>query len=228
MSLVLLGLSGRAGAGKDTIADYLIKDHGWSGKMSYARNLKDMIKHVFKLSEYQLMDHKGKKQPINISLTPAHIGGVLTWMCRTHEASGLAGRTAEIKKFIADVKGKKFSTPREVIQFVGTDLCRMVIPTYHVDIIKQKLDKATGSWIITDVRFPNEADLVKDKGGYLIKVERPGLETTDVHRHSSETALQDWDSWHSTIINDSSNIEDLYTKVDKFLIEGNLCRKTTQ
>lgn len=39
---MIVGLSGKAGAGKDTIADYLVKLHGFE-KLSFAQPLKDML-----------------------------------------------------------------------------------------------------------------------------------------------------------------------------------------
>lgn len=222
----VLGISGFAGSGKDTIANHLIEKHGWSGKLSFARNLKDMVKYVFKLSEYQVSDHDGKKQDLGeVVLTTSQLGGILTWMCRTHDASGLAGRKAEIKQFLADSVGRKFSTPREIMQFVGTDVCRNIIPTYHIDIIQKLVQQIEGNWIITDVRFINEAEMLQSLNGVLIRVERPDLSLTEVYRHSSETALNDWNQWNSVILNDTPNVEDLYTKVDKFLEENQLCRK---
>ena len=38
----VLGLNGAAGAGKDTVADYLIASRGFDGKASFAANLKEV------------------------------------------------------------------------------------------------------------------------------------------------------------------------------------------
>jgi len=47
------------------------------------------------------------------------------------------------------------------------------------------------NWIITDTRFPNEAQAIKKAGGFIIRVERPG--TSAINAHPSETALDDWE-----------------------------------
>ena len=45
-------------------------------------------------------------------------------------------------------------------------------------------------YVITDVRFPNEAEYVRSRGGIMVRVNRPG--TTPVNGHESETAIDDW------------------------------------
>jgi hypothetical protein len=70
------------------------------------------------------------------------------------------------------------------------------------------------SWCITDMRFPNEKEAVKEKGGITIKVVRPG---TVIGNHPSETALDDAE-FDYEIINDGT-IEDLIEKVKEILIK---------
>jgi hypothetical protein len=50
---MLLGLSGKAGSGKDTVADYLVEKHGFV-KMAFASVLKDGLKVLFNLTHEQL------------------------------------------------------------------------------------------------------------------------------------------------------------------------------
>jgi len=69
------------------------------------------------------------------------------------------------------------------------------------------------NWIITDVRFENEYNSVKERGGLMIKVERPGIETQS---HASETGLDDITDWDWVIHNDGT-IEDLISMVKDIL-----------
>jgi len=55
--------------------------------------------------------------------------------------------------------------------------------------------------VITDVRYPNEAEAVKAAGGCVIRVERPSV--GPVNAHLSEVALDEW-SFDGTIVNDGS------------------------
>lgn len=46
------------------------------------------------------------------------------------------------------------------------------------------------NWIITDTRFPNEAQAIKDKGGIIIRTDRPNVGPKN--NHASETSLDNW------------------------------------
>lgn len=60
---VVIGLSGQAGAGKDTVADYLVQSWGFS-KVSFAGPLKDAISSMFCITKAQMEDRKLKEQVI--------------------------------------------------------------------------------------------------------------------------------------------------------------------
>lgn len=62
------------------------------------------------------------------------------------------------------------------------------------------------NWIITDTRFPNEVEAVKQKDGLLIKVIRDSDNTVGT-RHISETALDDYNDWDYVINNNGSVLE---------------------
>jgi len=85
------------------------------------------------------------------------------------------------------------------------------------------------NWIITDMRFPNEMEAVKERHGITIKVVRSfnhkmgsketgTLDLTPLH--PSETALDDA-KFDYEIVNDST-IEDLIEKVRTILITENI------
>jgi hypothetical protein len=57
------------------------------------------------------------------------------------------------------------------------------------------------NWVITDVRFPNEAEAIKKRGGKVISVVRPGH--MDTGNHPSETALDGY-NFDYVMYNDGS------------------------
>jgi len=126
-------------------------------------------------------------------------------------------------------------TPRKLLQLLGTEAGRNILhpniwvnalfadyvcndcgqkecPTDEEDT-GQMIHRSFPSWIITDVRFPNEVERIKDKGGIVIRVNRDnGTRAIDVNPHPSETALDDFSDFDYVIENDGS-IEDLVDKV---------------
>lgn len=82
---------------------------------------------------------------------------------------------------------KAVYTPRTLLQYIGTDCGRQIIhPNIWVNALMGEYKSMgymmgfTGhgsgpifpDWIVTDVRFPNEAQAIKDREGFLIRVNR--------------------------------------------------------
>jgi hypothetical protein len=69
--------------------------------------------------------------------------------------------------------------------------------------------------VITDIRFPNEADMVRELAGVLIRVDRDtGLSDT----HSSEMALDDYEHFDYRI-NNNGPLDELETDVREIVSE---------
>ena len=116
-------------------------------------------------------------------------------------------------------------TPRKILQLLGTEAGRQIIhPNIWVNSMfseyKDINDTPTRNviypnWVITDTRFPNELEAVKERGGITIVVKRPETDHL-AGDHASETAL-DNSTFDEVIVNDSS-LEDLIEKVKEILI----------
>jgi hypothetical protein len=80
------------------------------------------------------------------------------------------------------------------------------------------LEKRYPSWVITDMRFPNEFDAVKKRGGITIYVHRPDTHSLQsmIEVHESETALDNHEFDYAIINN--GTVEDLVKKVRDILI----------
>jgi hypothetical protein len=71
--------------------------------------------------------------------------------------------------------------------------------------------------VISDCRFPNEADYIKERGGFVVKVIRPEIEdTSDV----ADDAMADYDDWSYTITN--TELGAFYKEIVKFADYANL------
>ena len=117
----------------------------------------------------------------------------------------------EYKEKIIPKYGK---SPRQILQEVGVGM-RNVYEDFWVEQLVGSLE-TDRLWnaIIPDVRFPNEVAWIKKEGGILLNVIRPNQVTNDTH--ISETALDNFDGWDYTIINDGT-LDDLKSKVDDFI-----------
>lgn len=223
----ILGLHGAAKAGKDTTADYLISEHGWDEKLSFAKNLKDMCQAIFFLSDDDVHTQEGKERlfPTPVTFTQRNLGSVLYWMSQTHKNYPLLKGSRE---HVATMVGTELTTPRHILQFVGTDICRHIIPTYHLDIVIKKIqDSPDKNFIITDIRFPNEGDLVLDElGGSVVRIVRDTISDENIDRtHKSETAMLDWGRFTDVIDNQQDGLGFLYEEVNDLLERQKLCQE---
>lgn len=85
--------------------------------------------------------------------------------------------------------GKKDAHGRVLLQHLGVAVRDHVHPDAWVWAAERTIDATDGDVVVTDVRFPNEAEMVRRYGGLLVRVRRPGFERP-VNGHVSETA------WH--------------------------------
>lgn len=97
---------------------------------------------------------------------------------------------------------------RGLLQHWGTEWRRSLCdPDYWVLRMREFLStqSATPLVVIPDVRFENEAALVKEFGGLVLRVVNPGLDFDSDH-HTSETALVDY-PFDARIVNDCGLVE---------------------
>lgn len=90
-------------------------------------------------------------------------------------------------------------TPVEIWVELGNSLRDHIYKETWVEQVLETLDE--GVTIIPDVRFPNEAEAIREKGGYLIKVIRPGVVPKDT---VSDRALLDYENWDIVFCNEGS------------------------
>lgn len=95
-------------------------------------------------------------------------------------------------------------TPRSLMQWWGTEYRRAQDENYWVKKALAKCTDPNKIYIIDDCRFENEAIAIKNKGGYLVRVERPLGPIPSNPDHPSEVALDNWGGWDVVITNSSS------------------------
>ncbi len=94
-------------------------------------------------------------------------------------------------------------SPRSALQRLGTERVRDVFgPDTWAKATERRIQEMLPRPVVlTDVRFPQEAALVKILGGELWCIDRPGLPGAS---HASETAMADFQGWDRVIVNDKS------------------------
>jgi hypothetical protein len=102
-------------------------------------------------------------------------------------------------------------TAREVLQYVGTEIFRKMYHNVWADALIRQIIKEDSSYaLISDVRFPNEVQAIKDAGGKVLRLTRNPAGDSDVHE--SETALDkenfDWSKFDEVLDNAHMNVSE--------------------
>ncbi len=165
---MIIGLSGPAGCGKDTVAEILVSRYGFV-KASFAEALYKEVANAFGVTVEMLAERATKELPMS-GLEPVFCLD-LDFIAVMQRVDGHFG-------------WHKVYSPRQILQWWGTEYRREQNIRYWTDQVRNRITSEVGkSWIITDVRFQNEADLIRDLFGILVIIER---ETKIVAKHQSE------------------------------------------
>jgi hypothetical protein len=98
---------------------------------------------------------------------------------------------------------------RRLLQVFGTEVAReQWDDQFWVNLGFSKMEPE-GRYVITDVRFPNEADAVKQHGGELWRVDRPGIGPVNAHASDNHISTITVDS----VIKNDGNLYDLNERV---------------
>ena len=187
---MIIGISGKAGSGKDTAAKMLevlyanpdISYEDFANKryknvadiqtVHFADSLKETAQVLFGIGEWETNTQEGKKKTIN-------------WIDKT---------------------------VRELLQGVGQGLRNAIDPDLWVKILFANTTEFT-NFIIADVRYPNEVNAIKEREGLLIRINRNGA---GAGNHDSETALDTYTDWNYYIENNGS-LEELFEAMRIFV-----------
>lgn len=123
-------------------------------------------------------------------------------------------------------------SPRQVLQWLGTEGCREAVGGRAVESGAWSEDERNGLWIraldracrglprvvVPDVRYANEARAILMRGGVLIRVDRPGHRSGS---HKSEQLDQWWEEFaplgRTRTLQNDADIRSLHVAVDDLL-----------
>jgi hypothetical protein len=141
---MIIGVVGLIGAGKDTIADYLVNIHQFR-RESFANTLKDAVSAVFGWDR-ELLEGRTRHSR--------------EWR-------------EQVDAWWAERLGMPDLTPRWVLQYWGTEVVRRSFhDDTWIASLENRLRKTTDDVVISDCRFPNEIAAIKRAGGMVIRVHR--------------------------------------------------------
>ena len=110
-------------------------------------------------------------------------------------------------------------TPRQMLQRMGTEAMHSAFgPEFWIRrwALTYNEIRDVASCVISDVRFENEADMVRDCGGTIIHVWRPGIELVEGNHVSGRgITLREGD----IVIGNDADIKALFEKVDNLMRE---------
>lgn len=147
---MIIGLSGFAGSGKSTVAEYLVREHGFV-RMSFASAVKDLTAAAFGWDRQRL---EGATPQDRI------------WR-------------EEPDPFWSQRMMKPFS-PRYALQYLGTDIFRNhVLSTIWCDNVIAKIRNLgpDANVVIDDVRFVNERNALRVEGAQFLLVRKAEFPT---------------------------------------------------
>lgn len=191
---MIIGLCGLIGSGKGTAAEHLMKQHDYVG-VSFAETLKDAAACIFGWDRDMLEgDTKQSRDEREIKDE---------WWS---------------KRLGFDV------SPRYMLQFMGTEVMRNHLHNEIWALATEKrildhLSLGISDFVISDVRFPNEIEMIRRLGGKIWHVQRGPLPDwfgkNPEHIHTSETA------WNrepvDAIVYNNGTIEQMFGTIDVIL-----------
>jgi len=186
----LIGLLGKKGSGKDTLA-LRLKSQDYQ-QYAFADPLKRGIQSFFDLTEDQLYDEKAKET--------------------VDQRWGVSPRT------LFQIIGTEIFQ-HAIHNHLDLKVGPKQHWTYLFEqwYQKQLLENPNLKVIVSDVRFPHELEIVKKLGGKIIKIVRPEKDH-NLDQHTSETYIDQIPTKNidRLIINDGT-LNDLYSKLDQTL-----------
>lgn len=176
---MLIGLTGYARTGKDTVAEMLVSNYDFV-EVSFADPMRTALIHLNPL---------------------IHVGGHVTHLRSAVEKMGWE----QLKSLSPDV--------RPLLQRMGTEVGRhMFGENVWVDMALSN-SSTYEDVVFSDVRFTNEADAIRAKGGIIVRVTRPNVGPTNGHISESnmDNYKVDWE------IANNSSLDALEGKVAVFI-----------
>lgn len=187
--MIILGLAGKARSGKDTVADFLVKRYGFI-KFAFSDALYQEVQDAYGLEDQSLLRNAETKEAPQHALRLRYCSD-LGFIHLAHKI--LAGEYPDAFFPLDELS----LSPRQILQWWGTEYRREQDPDYWVKKTAERLDAFRAAFrypeqvpqffVNPTCRFPNERAWIRGQGGNVWHVHREGV--PGVAAHVSEGAL---------------------------------------
>ncbi|MBD3260349.1 MAG: hypothetical protein GF334_01505 [Candidatus Altiarchaeales archaeon] len=113
-------------------------------------------------------------------------------------------------------------TPREILQGIGENMRKVYediwIDTVFNTTIPDLEQQGYSKFVISDVRYPNEARKITKEGGAVVRIDREGSGVSVGKGHSSETAMEDYKDY-TAILKNNGTLEEFFASVEALVEE---------
>lgn len=158
----IIGITGKMGAGKDTIAAAMITEDPSVRRIALADALKRTAMDLCDLSYEQVFGSQAQKAEVDgrWGKSPRQI---------LQELGTGVGRSLHRNVWVRQMLRDMDAWERHQRAWVLTNTQRWEL-AYHG--LKEDSPQRHPIWVVPDVRFPNEAAAIRDAGGVILKVRR--------------------------------------------------------
>ena len=192
---MIISISGRKRAGKSTVAAYLCNERGFI-KVSFADFLKNLVCYAFDIDRVYLEVVKDKKE---FTLSLNDVLERIRKYCSISDDYNF-----HINEQII------FSSYREALQYIGSEIIRKYDNNFHVKIMRKfLLENKDKNICVDDTRFPNELNMLKEMDALCYCIIRPNC--FDISNHQSETSLT-WNKFDDEYIMINDTTEKKFVK----------------
>lgn len=214
---MIIGILGVAGAGKDTAADFLVRDHGFT-KVALADPLKRLARDVFAFTDDQLWGPSAARNAPDERYPRDHSYAYIDADNDLYECASCGDRIVDWQAEKVIGVGGCFLTPRYALQTLGTEWGRHCYSNVWVEYALRVAGQLYNA-VVSDLRFKNEVDAFRKAGAKLIRIVRPGAGLAgSAGRHVSEAEQESIpDSAFDAIIVNDGTLEDLERKMRAFV-----------
>jgi dephospho-CoA kinase len=178
---VIVGLAGFGRSGKDELAKQLVANEGFK-RVAFADAMRNILYALNPIIEANNMNIEQNGSNAFVEIRVSEIVDAIGW------------ERAKVE----------YEEIRQLLQRLGTDGARAHLSDDIWVRTVLENNSEVPRLVIPDVRFPNEAEELKKRGGVIIRVIREGYGA--VNGHISETAYTDQD----IILHNDGTPDDLY------------------